>query len=138
MRKAIVETATGLVVNVIELEPGADWTPPDGCEVRGAGKSGPGCSWDGRRFSLSEPVTPSRSDILLWESAQGVSYANIEMAKTGADLAVDRAELLLLLHEKLQADPSSLTTEETQKMLQLERLQVVLNPTDREMRDRRP
>ena len=114
MRKAIIATATGLVVNVIELKAGANWTPPDGCEVRSAGKCGPGWSWDGQRFLPPAPVIPSRIDVLMRSSGTSV-------AKDETTLASERAELLQLLHEKLQANPDSLTTEETRKMLQLER-----------------
>ena len=33
MKRAIVETATGYVQNVIIIEDGADWICPDGCEL---------------------------------------------------------------------------------------------------------
>ena len=44
-----------------------------------------------------------------------------EVLKDEATLAGERTELLQLLHEKLQSDPTALTTEEARKMLQLER-----------------
>ena len=120
MRKAIVQTATGLVVNVIELKPGAQWTPPDGCQVRNAGKCGPGWSWNGRGFVPPISVIPSRMQVLA-NSPTFTVVDNIEVPKDETTLASERVELLGLLHDKLQADPDSLTIEETRKMLQLER-----------------
>ena len=52
MRKVIVETTTGLVVNVVELEDGADWSPPEGHEVLDAGPGAePGGTWDRSAFA---------------------------------------------------------------------------------------
>jgi len=60
-RNALIETATGLVVNVIELEPGANWTPPVGQEVVDALDATEGSVWDGSSFSQPpEPPVPQR------------------------------------------------------------------------------
>lgn len=60
MRKALFETATGLVVNIIVLEDGANWTPLEGCEVVDAETvGGVGDTWDGQHFvAASEPTPP--------------------------------------------------------------------------------
>lgn len=71
MRKAIINRATGLVVNVIELEARASWTPPDGHEVRSAGKAGPGWSWNGQRFLPPVPLAPTRQDELRDKVIEG-------------------------------------------------------------------
>ena len=67
-RTALVETATGKVVNVIELEPGADWQPPEDHQVEAGTTAGIGDTWDGQKFIRPpepEPEPPSRRDILL-------------------------------------------------------------------------
>lgn len=60
MRKALIETATGKVVNVIELEPNADWQPPSGHYVRDALNASPGDTWNGTSFV--KPVLPPEVD----------------------------------------------------------------------------
>lgn len=121
MRKAIVETVTGLVVNVIEIEPNADWTPPDGCDVLDAGDAGPGWLWDGQRLSPPEPVIPSRIYVLMRLSTFTFTDDGTKVLRPEVELVRERAQLLGLLHEKLQINPTSLPLEEIQKMLQLER-----------------
>ena len=55
-RKAIVDSK-GLVVNVIVIEDGANWSPPDGCVLVAAETGGGvGDTWDGKRFVV--PVEP--------------------------------------------------------------------------------
>lgn len=56
-RKALIETATGKVLNVIELEDGANWQPPMGHYVREAGNANPGDTWDGTKF-IPRPPSP--------------------------------------------------------------------------------
>ena len=45
MRHAVIKD--GFVVNVIELEPGSKWRPPEGCTVIRADSCEIGDSWDG-------------------------------------------------------------------------------------------
>ena len=57
MRKALVDSK-GLVVNVIVIEDGANWSPPDGCIlVDATNAGGPGYTWDGRKFVA--PLAPA-------------------------------------------------------------------------------
>ena len=74
----------------------------------------------GQKFLPPEPVIPSRLEVLM-RSKNFVIVGEDEVLKDEATLAGERTELLQLLHEKLQSDPTALTTEEARKMLQLER-----------------
>jgi hypothetical protein len=57
MRKAVVRKADGFVENVIEFEEGANWQPPEGCNLVDAEKEGsPGDTWDGEKFV--RPILP--------------------------------------------------------------------------------
>lgn len=59
MRKAVVGLASGKVVNVIEIEEGAKWSPPEGCALMDGGEIGD--TWDGKKFikpEIAEPVPP--------------------------------------------------------------------------------
>lgn len=60
MRKALVETVTGLVINVIEIEDESTWSLPVGHTLMDPeGSVGPGYTWDGSEFVPPEviPVT---------------------------------------------------------------------------------
>jgi hypothetical protein len=62
MRKAVVRNSDGFVINVIEIEDGANWKPPDDCYLVDAEKDGsPGDTWDGKKFIKPEPP-PSPTD----------------------------------------------------------------------------
>lgn len=62
MRKAVVRQSDGLVTNVIEIEQGTDWQPPQGCVLVDAKDAGPGDTWDGMKFIKPElpPPEPPR------------------------------------------------------------------------------
>ena len=129
MIKAIVETATGRVDNVIEIEPDDEggfshWTCPDGYQMVDAGHlAQPGGTWDGSNFIAPVIPTPPRLDVLM---AQGPAIQIYNEAtevmddRPAEDLAADKAELLELLQSKLAAS-ENLTWEEMNKMLALER-----------------
>ena len=51
-RMALVETVTGKVINVIELEPNSDWQLPIGHEIWDAEDGGIGDTWDGVKFGI--------------------------------------------------------------------------------------
>jgi len=117
MRYAIVETATGRVVNIIELEPDDEgsydhWQNPHaGTEViDGTDCDGVGWSWDGQIFTPPTPAAISRIDELM----------NGKPPPDEATLAAERTELLNLLHAKLD-DTGDLTWAQMNKMLALER-----------------
>lgn len=109
MNKAIVKTETGLVINVVVLDPDEDdsfdhWPCPDGCEIMDPlGIAGPGDTWDGTTFIRPEPPGPLRLDVLL----------------SDGDLATDKTELLELLRAKL-ALSENLTWQEINKLLALQ------------------
>ena len=55
--KCLLDSATKLVVNVIELEDGAVWTAPEGTELAPQHDGGIGDTWDGTQFvKPPEPV----------------------------------------------------------------------------------
>lgn len=61
MRKAVVRDTDGFVENIIEIEEGADWQPPEGCYLIDAGDGSPGDTWDGEKFvkpELPPPIPP--------------------------------------------------------------------------------
>ena len=59
-RKAIVQKDTGLVLNVIEIEPEANWPIPEGCLLVDAPTSGGvGDTWDGTHFGDAINSVPS-------------------------------------------------------------------------------
>ena len=89
MRQAIIETATGKVVNVIELEPGAAWTPPAGHTVRLAATAsprsvaGPGDTWDGTRFNKAADPAPTPTEVSRASAIvklQGLGLTRAEIA----------------------------------------------------------
>lgn len=61
MNYALVNSESGVVENVIILEEGAQWTPPDGMNlVLLQGEFGIGDTWDGSQFIRApEPVSDS-------------------------------------------------------------------------------
>lgn len=68
MRKALID-GQGLVLNVIEIEPDANWSPPEGCVLMDGGEIGD--TWDGTKFvkpelPISEPPTDWQAE---WSKA---------------------------------------------------------------------
>jgi hypothetical protein len=128
MKKAIVERSTGIVLNVIELEPDNDgtfnhWQTPDGCDLIDSDGAGPGWTWDGAIFSRPPTVAPLRLNTLMAGGpATQVYNAVTEVMddRPAEDIAADKAELLGLLQAKLAAS-EDLTWDEMNKMLALER-----------------
>lgn len=60
MRRALIESSTGKMVNVIEIEADSIWQPPEGCELLDEANSqqaSPGDTWDGTNFiPAPEPI----------------------------------------------------------------------------------
>lgn len=53
--KCLLDSTSKVVVNVIELEDGAVWTPPAGMELAPQHDGGIGDTWDGTQF-VKPPV----------------------------------------------------------------------------------
>ncbi len=69
MRKALIETTTGMVVNIIEIEDGANWQPLAGHEIQDALKASPGDTWDGVKFIPPPPAPPPIDWKAQWVAA---------------------------------------------------------------------
>lgn len=92
MRKAIVENATGKVVNVIELPPGwaagnpSYWQPPAGHTVVDATLGGsPGDTWDGAQFVRDLAQALSEKEAAAREANRKSSVEGLR--RQAADLA---------------------------------------------------
>lgn len=73
-RTAIVDTVSGRVLNVIELDPEADFILPDGQALVQQPGARFGATWDGSEFSAPEPAAdpvPSSVSKLQAELAAG-------------------------------------------------------------------
>jgi hypothetical protein len=62
MRKTIIETATGNVVNVIVLDEGAEWTPREGQSI-GADGGEMGQRWNGTAYEWITPPSEGWTDL---------------------------------------------------------------------------
>ena len=69
MRKAMVRDSDGYVVNVIEIEKGADWQLPPEHSLIDAGDGSPGDTWDGVQF-IKPPVEPTIDWQAEWQAAK--------------------------------------------------------------------
>mgnify|MGYP001615882044 CR=1 FL=1 len=87
MRKAVIESATGKVVNVIEIADGATWTLPMGHSLRDAGNASPGDTWDGAKFVARAP-TAEQIVATKREAARVKAVTAILANKTGAPWGV--------------------------------------------------
>ena len=126
MRKAIIETATGSVKNIIEIELAAinHWVCPDGCELiddgPGAGVDG---IWDGATFTppvveiprIQELMSAPLTYVVGDEPGEGVITA-----RPAADLAAEDDELMGLLTTRLEGG-FDLSAVEVQRYLQLDK-----------------
>jgi hypothetical protein len=128
-RVAVIDVATSLVINVIELVRDEDgnhphWPCPDECLLIDAVSPAQiGATWDGATFTA--PVKPAkpRIDILMAEGPATEVYnedTETMVDRPAEDIAADKTELLGLLHTKL-AETGDLTWNQMNKMLALER-----------------
>jgi hypothetical protein len=60
--KCLLDSTTKIVINVIELEDGANWTPPEGTELAPQDNGNIGDTWDGTQFV--PPPAPQNPDLL--------------------------------------------------------------------------
>lgn len=92
MRKAVVEEATGKVVNVIEIEKDANWKPPEGCVLMDNGEIGD--TWDGIKFIhpellLPEPPRSTHVSILQAVNPTKARPAKVKRTWQGIDYFYD-------------------------------------------------
>ena len=52
-RKALIRESDGFGENVIEVDPGSGYTPPDGCTLKDSSEASPGDTWDGHEYVRS-------------------------------------------------------------------------------------
>ena len=122
-RYALIITASGLVDNVIEYDGSAPFTPPTGQELRVATDDAePGGTWNGSAFVRAPEVTPTRTQVLMYEVTNPVASYDDDgepVDKTDDEVAAEKTELLALLHAALV--DGDLDQPRTQMMLRLER-----------------
>ena len=122
-RYALIITATGVVDNVIEYDGSAPFTPPTGQELRVADANAEvGGSWNGSAFVRAPVVTPTRTEVLMYEVTNPVASYDADgdpVNKTSDVVAAEKLELKNLLLAELQA--GDLAQDRTQTLLRLER-----------------
>ena len=64
VRKALIRTTDGFVVNVIEIDDASVWPVPNGHRLQASLVAGPGDTWNGTRFVPSAPPPPPRINVL--------------------------------------------------------------------------
>lgn len=82
MRKILFDITTGLVINVVEIEDGANWQPPAGYAVVDAGLGGIGDTWDGVKFVKPPELTPPPDPAIAIAAAVSDVVAEIDKAFT--------------------------------------------------------
>ena len=122
-RYALIITTSGAVDNVIEYDGSAPFTPPTGMELREADNNAePGGTWNGSAFVRAPVVTPTRTEVLMYEVTNPVASYDADgdpVNKTSDVVAAEKLELKNLLLAELQA--GDLGQERTQTLLRLER-----------------
>ena len=126
-RVALVETATGKVVNVQMHDDSAIWTRPDGITlVDAVYPAEPGGSWDGSSFTAAPAYVPSRMEILVLQVKESQKYDETLNGgdgglrdKTADEIAAEKAELLPLLKAHLTSG-KDLNNDQTQTLLRLQ------------------
>ena len=123
-RYAMIVTATGLVDNVIVYDGVSPFTPPTGIELRLADDNAePGGTWNGSAFVRAPVVTPTRTQVLMYEVKNPVASYDSDgdpVNKTADVVAAEKLELKNLLTASLVGG-ADLNQEQTQTLLRLER-----------------
>ena len=122
-RYALIITATGVVDNVIEYDGSAPFTPSTGMELRVADDNAEtGGTWNGSAFVRAPVVSPTRTQILMYEVTNPVARYDSDgdpVNKASDVVAAEKLELKNLLLAELQA--GDLDQDRTQTLLRLER-----------------
>lgn len=98
---AIVETATGIVLNTIVWDGGAELAPDEGCTVIETTTAGPGWTYKDGEFS-APPVEPPTSDEILAANVEAFSAL-----KNQASLAMTPLLLSLQLGDATAAETAA-------------------------------
>ena len=92
-RYALINDATKVVVNVIELEVGANWAPPEGHSVVKSNKAGPGDTYVNRKFvKAPEPTGPTEQEQMQAEYAAATASRKLAIIAERLGLADGRIE----------------------------------------------
>ena len=122
-RYALIITATGVVDNVIEYDGSAPFTPSTGMELRVADDNAEtGGTWNGSAFVRAPVVSPTRTQILMYEVTNPVASYDSDgdpVNKASDVVAAEKLGLKNLLLAELQA--GDLDSDRTQTLLRLER-----------------
>ena len=122
-RYALIITATGAVDNGIEYDGSAPFTPSTGMELRVADDNAEtGGTWNGSAFVRAPVVSPTRTQILMYEVTNPVASYDSDgdpVNKASDVVAAEKLELKNLLLAELQA--GDLDQDRTQTLLRLER-----------------
>lgn len=70
--KCLLDSSTKVVINVIALEDGAVWTPPEGTELAPQHDGDIGDTWDGAQFVPPPPVVEEVLDQPTTEGLQSL------------------------------------------------------------------
>ena len=98
VEKLIVDSSSGKIVNIIELESDAIWEPPEGTELMDVvGRPGIGWFWDGTEF-FEPPVAPPTEEEVRRKRLQVLRnqdvWSPIDLRET-VGLILDQLEIRL-------------------------------------------
>jgi len=82
---ALLRTEDDTVVNLIEVEEGANWSPPDGHTTVPAGNAGKGDTYDGRKFIPKPPRPQAEIDAEILSRKEAIVDTPLNMARMKAD-----------------------------------------------------
>lgn len=93
MKKLLIKDDT--VINIIEFDPEAEWTPPEGA-ILADGVAHIGDVWDGEAFVTPVQPTPVPEELSRWQFFAAAALANmISWTEAEAALTGDLPELFL-------------------------------------------
>ena len=91
-RYALIELATGLVTNVIEIDESNPWVPPEGFIIVQSDTASPGWSYADNVFTAPPPVPPTPEEVLASQSA--ILQAATQLAAAQKTALTERIDTL--------------------------------------------